>query len=77
MTAMKYKLLAKLIEAEQERWGDDVHSWHEVVIDIIGIVSETHGSEEELADAVFDRIALSVVDIEPEEESRENQVDQT
>lgn len=76
MADVKYKLLASLIESEHDRWGNDVHSWHGVVIDIVNIISVGHGGEDELADAIFARIAAGVVDIDKEEAS-EDQVDKT
>lgn len=58
---MKYKLLTELIASQHERWGDEIFIWHEVIIDVVEILSSSHGGEEELADALFNRIATHVV----------------
>ncbi len=75
--ATKYEVLASLIEADHERWGGDDMGLHHVIGGVVGVISKTHGSEEELADAIYELIADSYVTTSKNGEKVENQVDQT
>ena len=75
--ATKYDVLASLIDADHDRWGGDDMGLHHVVSGVVGLISQTHGSEEDLADAIYDLIADSYVTTKKNGEEVENQVDQT
>lgn len=76
--ATKYDVLIALIEADHDRWGGDEMGLHHVIVGVVDEISTSHGSEEELADAIYDRIAGAYTpDKKKENASDENQVDQT
>lgn len=75
--ATKYEVLAALIEADHDRWGSDDLGLHHVIKGVVGVIAQTHGSEEELADAVYELIADSYVPTAKNGDEVENQVDQT
>ncbi|WP_182066790.1 hypothetical protein [Curtobacterium sp. ME12] len=58
--ATKYQLLAALIEAESDNRADDA-GWHYVLMGIVNRLGETYGSEEALAEELFDLISDSVL----------------
>jgi hypothetical protein len=60
MSTTKYDLLSALIDAQAAESRDEA-GWHHILGAVVGIISETHGSEEALADSLFDYIADSVV----------------
>lgn len=70
MATTKYDLLAALIDAQAKEERDEA-GWHHVLGAVVGILSETHGSEEALSEAVFDYIADSVVPTESDGEPAE------
>ncbi|PZE88784.1 hypothetical protein DEJ00_12700 [Curtobacterium sp. MCLR17_039] len=64
--ATKYQLLAALIEAESDNRADDV-GWHWVLMGVVNRLGETHGSEEALAEELFNFISDSVLPDEDDE----------
>ncbi|EQM83407.1 hypothetical protein [Microbacterium maritypicum] len=56
--ATKYDVLRALVDLDRDKWGDQM-GLHNVITNIIDAISETRGSEEELADGIYDIIAES------------------
>ncbi len=75
--ATKYEVLASLIEADHARWGGDDQGLHHVIHGVVGLISRTHGSEDDLADAIYEYIADSYVTTSKNGDEGENQVDKT
>lgn len=74
--ATKYDVLRALIDLDRDKWGDQ-SGLHDLIVGVVDIISETHGSEAELADAVYDMIADGFVpDRTKGSSSDENQVHQ-
>lgn len=74
MAVNKYDVLSALIDSQAKEQGDPT-GWHHLLVGVVDELSIHHGSEEDLSDAIYDRIASGLLP-EKEEES-ENQVDQT
>lgn len=55
--ATKYDVLAKLIERDAEVLGPDRSGKTEILVEVVRLISETHGSEDELADAIYEMLA--------------------
>lgn len=58
--ASKYEVLSALVDAQADQWGDDA-GWHHTIVGVINQISTSHGSEEALADSIYDLIADSAV----------------
>lgn len=56
--ATKYDVLRALVDLDREKWGDQM-GLHSVITNIIDVIGEPHGGEEELADSIYDLIADS------------------
>lgn len=55
--ATKYDVLAKLIERDADAFGPDRSGKTGLLIEIVDLISRTHGSEDELADAIYEMLA--------------------
>lgn len=72
--ATKYDVLVSLIEAGNDRRECDERG---IIAGVVGLISESHGSEEYLADAIYDLIAECYARVRADGGGVENQVDQT
>lgn len=60
MATTKYELLQALVKSRVEIEGDPA-GWHNLALGVLYDIAETWGSEELLADAIFERIAGGLV----------------
>lgn len=66
MATTKYDLLAALIEAQGDEQRDEA-GWHYVLMGVVHRLGVGYGSEEALADELFDFIADAAVPQQAEE----------
>lgn len=70
--ATKYEILAALLDAKADQFGDEM-GWHHVttgVLELLQANARGHLSNEELSEAIYERIAdsTSVTSFDPEDE---------
>ncbi|GAA0960263.1 hypothetical protein [Frigoribacterium faeni] len=66
MAFTKYDLLAALIEAQGKESTDEV-GWHYLLMGVVHRLGEGYGSEEALADELFNFLAEATVPAQSEE----------
>ncbi len=57
--ATKYDVLSTLIKRDAESHGDDLHGYHHTLLAVVDTIATSHGSEDQLAEAIYDVIAES------------------
>ena len=57
--ATKYDVLATLIKRDAESHGEDRLGYHHTLVAIVDTIATSHGSEEQLAEAIYNIIADS------------------
>jgi hypothetical protein len=61
----KYELLKTLIRADREFSNGDISGYDDVLVNVVNILTTTHGSEDDLSEAIFEYLAECFTRINP------------